>query len=190
MINKRMNDRDQMKHWIEISEQQYLEENPIMAIGRGIISSGKFMLRFGKFIIDMLGTLIGIIGFLLNMIGKGVQVGAQLIRFITTVLGVFFAALAGLGLFSKEIGKVLQKFGGFTKEDIELSEEKGDMEEMLLNVDNAIKSLRGKMSAEEKEQFLNWYENIWPTIQDEVSKQVAKQLPQAQEDPEQPQQEV
>ena len=34
------------------------------------------------------------------------------------------------------------------------------------------------MSAEEKIQFKNWYENTWPTIQDEASKLVAKQITQ------------
>ena len=63
-------------------------------------------------------------------------------------------------------------------EGIELSEEQGEYDLMLQNIDNVIKSIRGKMSAEEKAQFKDWYENTWPTIQDDVTKAVAKQLPQ------------
>lgn len=184
---KIINEREQMKNWIAISESsgmlsedQYLAENPLMAVGRMIISSGKFMLRFGKFILDLLGTVIAFFGLCLKLIGGGVQVGAQMLRFLSRALSVVFAALAGVAIFSQAMGQLMMKFN--PKQDktegIDLSEEKGEYDLMLQNIDNVIKSIRGKMSAEEKAQFKDWYENIWPTIQDDVTKAVAKQLPQ------------
>jgi len=184
---KIINEREQMKNWIAISESsgmlsedQYLAENPLMAVGRMIISSGKFMLRFGKFILDLLGTVIAFFGLCLKLIGGGVQVGAQMLRFLSRALSVVFAALAGVAIFSQAMGQLMMKFN--PKQDktegIDLSEEKGEYDLMLQNIDNVIKSIRGKMSAEEKAQFKDWYENTWPTIQDDVTKAVAKQLPQ------------
>ena len=185
---KIINEREQMKNWIAISESsgmlsedQYLAENPLMAVGRMIISSGKFMLRFGKFILDLLGTVIAFLGVCLKLIGGGVQVGAQMLRFLSRALAVVFAALAGVAIFSQAMGQLMMKFN--PKQDkkvegIELSEEQGEYDLMLQNIDNVIKSIRGKMSAEEKAQFKDWYENTWPTIQDDVTKAVAKQLPQ------------
>lgn len=184
---KIINEREQMKNWIAISESsgmlsedQYLAENPLMAVGRMIISSGKFMLRFGKFILDLLGTVIAFFGLCLKLIGGGVQVGAQMLRFLSRALSVVFAALAGVAIFSQAMGQLMMKFN--PKQDktegVDLSEEKGEYDLMLQNIDNVIKSIRGKMSAEEKAQFKDWYENTWPTIQDDVTKAVAKQLPQ------------
>jgi hypothetical protein len=184
---KIINEREQMKNWIAISESsgmlsedQYLAENPLMAVGRMIISSGKFMLRFGKFILDLLGIVIAFIGVCLKLIGGGVQVGAQMLRFLSRALAVVFAALAGVAIFSQAMGELMMKFNPKQdkKEGIDLSEEQSEYDLMLQNIDNTIKSIRGKMSAEEKAQFKDWYENTWPTIQDDVTKAVAKQLPQ------------
>jgi hypothetical protein len=184
---KIINEREQMKNWIAISESsgmlsedQYLAENPLMAVGRMIISSGKFMLRFGKFILDLLGIVIAFIGVCLKLIGGGVQVGAQMLRFLSRALAVVFAALAGVAIFSQAMGELMMKFNPKQdkKEGIDLSEEQSEYDLMLQNIDNTIKSIRGKMSAEEKAQFKDWNENTWPTIQDDVTKAVAKQLPQ------------
>jgi hypothetical protein len=124
--------------------------------------------------------VIAFFGLCLKLIGGGVQVGAQMLRFLSRALSVVFAALAGVAIFSQAMGQLMMKFN--PKQDktegIDLSEEKGEYDLMLQNIDNVIKSIRGKMSAEEKAQFKDWYENTWPTIQDDVTKAVAKQLPQ------------
>ena len=171
---KIINEREQMKNWIAISESsgmlsedQYLAENPLMTLGRMIISSGKFMFRFSKFVVDLLGTVIAFIGVCLKLIGGGVQVGAQMLRFISRVLAVVFSALAGVAIFSQAMGQLMMKFNpnqDKKEEGIELSEEQGEYDLMLQNIDNVIKSIRGKMTAEEKAQFKDWYENTWPTI--------------------------
>lgn len=190
MINSFMNiinEREQMKNWIAISEssdmlseEQYLAENPLMALGRMIISTGKVMFRFSKVIVDLLGTVIAFIGVCLKLIGGGVQVGAQMLRFVSRALAVVFSALAGVAIFSQAMGQLMMKFNPkqVKKEGIDLSEEQGEYDLMLQNIDNVIKSLRSKMTAEEKIQFKNWYENTWPTIQDEATKLVAKQITQ------------
>lgn len=182
-----INEREQMKNWIAISEssdmlseEQYLAENPLMALGRMIISTGKVMFRFSKVIVDLLGLVIAFIGVCLKLIGGGVQVGAQMLRFVSRALAVVFSALAGVAIFSQAMGQLMMKFNPKQdkNEGIDLSEEQGEYDLMLQNIDNVIKSLRSKMTAEEKIQFKNWYENTWPTIQDEATKLVAKQITQ------------
>lgn len=145
-----INEREQMKKWIAISESQQLDEG-LMQI---IMAPFRFLGGAMAMVWNIVKGVVKILGFIIEYSGKATMLISAPVSWISRALTILFRALAGTGHFMNEFGKDVRRFLESENLDADaIMEEKGDVEQMIRDIHDAIKDLNVRTSDETKAKF-------------------------------------
>tara|TARA_B100000927_G_scaffold289739_1_gene286927 strand:- start:267 stop:893 length:627 start_codon:yes stop_codon:yes gene_type:complete len=145
-----INEREQMKDWIAISESQQIEEGFMQTIMTPFKWLGSLLVG----VWNLIKGVFKIFAYLIEFSGKATMIVAAPLSWISRGLVILFRALAGTGHFLNDFGKDIRRF--MESEGIDghaLMEEKGDVLEMIQNIHDTIKQLNAKTTPEMKQKF-------------------------------------
>jgi hypothetical protein len=147
---KIINEREQMKNWIAISESQQLDEGLMQVI----MAPFKFLGGAMSMVWNIVKGVVKILGFIIEYSGKATMLVSAPVSWISRALTILFRALAGTGHFMNEFGKDIRRFLESENLDADaIMEEKGDVEQMIRDIHDAIKDLNVRTSDETKSKF-------------------------------------
>ena len=148
-----INEREQMKKWIAISESQQLDEG-LMQI---IMAPFRFLGGAMAMVWNIVKGVVKILGFIIEYSGKATMLISAPVSWISRALTILFRALAGTGHFMNEFGKDVRRFLESENLDADaIMEEKGDVEQMIRDIHDAIKDLNVRTSDETKGSVGGW----------------------------------
>ena len=147
---KMINEREQMKNWIAISESQQIEEGFMQTIMTPFKWLGSLLVA----VWNLIKGVIKIFAYLIEYSGKATMLVSAPLNWISRGLAILFRALAGTGHFLNDFGKDIRKFMESAGIDGNaLMEEKGDVQQMIQDIHDAVKQLNAKTTPEMKAKF-------------------------------------
>ena len=147
---KMINEREQMKNWIAISESQQIEEGFMQTIMTPFKWLGSLLVG----VWSLIKGVIKIFAYLIEYSGKATMLVSAPLNWISRGLAILFRALAGTGHFMNDFGKDIRKFMESAGIDGDaLLEEKGDVQQMIQDIHDAVKQLNAKTTPEMKAKF-------------------------------------
>lgn len=147
---KMINEREQMKNWIAISESQQIEEGFMQTIMTPFKWLGSLLVG----VWNLIKGIIKIFAYLIEYSGKATMIVSAPLNWISRGLAILFRALAGTGHFMNDFGKDIRRFMESAGIDGDaLLEEKSDVEQMIRDIHDAIKQLNAKTTPEMKAKF-------------------------------------
>jgi len=147
---KILNEREQMKNWIAISEAQQLEEN----IFSMVMAPFKFLGRMAIGLWNIMKGVLKVLSYIIEYSGKGVMIMAAPAAWISKLFQIVFRALAGTGHFANEFGKDIRKF--MESQGIDgnaLMEERSDIQQMIEDINAEVKKMSQLCTPEQRERL-------------------------------------
>lgn len=147
---KMINEREQMKNWIAISESQQIDEGLMQTI----MAPFKWLGGALVMVWNIIKGAMRLLALIIEYSGKATMLVATPIKWISHLITIIFRALAGTGHFMNEFGREFRRFMESAGIDGDaLLEEKSDVEQMIRDIHDAIKQLNAKTTPEMKAKF-------------------------------------
>ena len=147
---KNLNEREQMKNWIAISESQQIDEGLMQTI----MAPFKWLGGALVMVWNIIKGAMRLLGLIIEYSGKATMLVSTPIKWISHLITIIFRALSGTGHFLNEFGRDFRRF--MESENIDanaIMEERGDVDLMVRDIHDAIKKLNARLTDEQKQKF-------------------------------------